>query len=1016
MITTRTRRFVSTTLIAVLATASSLANAQSTVDTPAPLATPANAVVRVTTTLVGPLVADGKTPASLKIEALDASGARVAAGTVLHLEITQGTAYFENYAVPRVTPSAVASPTSVPSPVATASAYVPASLDTRTPAQSIDVVEPASGDLLVPIYPSTAAGTVRVHVSSGDVSEDVSFESTPSYRKPLVVGLVTAGVGAVPGPPGEADNVPDGFNSRLSRLALFGTGEVSKNATVSFAYDTANVLTQTAASGAGSFVDDPNQRPFATYGDSSVRYDDALSTDHLFALLQVGHSSLMWGEFMAKTGGTDTASLDGFTMLVNGLQGSTSLVNDRIHVRAFDATNNVAYGRLLYTPTGLASPGFTLKPLIVLGSDTITLIAYDRRTGAPISQRILTRNIDYTLDYVTGELYFINVPLQFDDNFNPQSVLIQYEYQGTGSSTAVGGRLEAALTPNHSINVGVGYSNYSSGAANDTTLDEDLSGVVHGGSWSIGHEAATGPVVGTTLAPLSLAATTSGDFWHAAYNQTVGQNSYRVLFSTTSSGYSNPFGGVATPGFSNYLASWKHAFSGDGGDFTLQYDAQYNAATATTSSYSQFEMLALLHQRVTKRVVVTAGLTAHGGNGVPTATDATGVSTPAGSAGVQGIGGVDYRFAPTADLNVQRVANFSGFNPNAPAETSAQLNVDFGSKGRAYVRQLWLDNAAIPFANSDLASTLTASAKSATTFGFERAVGANTTLDSEYVLENTGSGSDIYAATGIHERFVLTPFFKGDASFQHADSIGAGLGFDSYGLSLTTTDQSKVRGSLSVQDRTGNTPGFTAQVGVAGQISPAVSLLGSYADSQIGGYSSILGRVGVAFRPADSDRGATLLEFDDESGNLNAPNSLFAGAENVNSEILSISHTWDWSQRFQLQGRYAFKLDGEGYLPANSSLFGVRADERIGSRFDLGSELALLHSAVNSSLDTTTFAVEAGYRLGGATRLAAGYNFTGSPDPTLSNSTTHRGLYVTITSTVDRIFGWGAEHGGVTPR
>jgi hypothetical protein len=963
----RMRRIIASLLIALVAMVASLARAD---DTPA---APASAVVRVSATLRGTLVADGTTPVSLAIDAIDANGAHVVAGTPIHLVITQGDASF---------------------------------VGVIAPGRAVDVVQPASGDLLVPIAAGTVAGAITVHVSSGEVGEDCSLESAPSIRKPLVVGLATAGVGAVPGPPGEADNVPNGFDSRLSRLALFGTGAVAKNASVSFAYDTANTLTQTAASGAGAFVDDPNQRPYTTYGDASVRYNDALSTDHLFALLQVGHSSLMWGEFMAKSGSMDSATIDGLSILVNGVQAATSVAGDRVHIHAFDATNNVAYARLMYTPTGLASPGFTLNQLIVLGSDTLTLIAYDRRTGAPISQRILTRNIDYTLDDVTGELYFINVPLQFDANFNPQSVLIQYEYQGSGSSTAVGGRLEAALTANHSVSLGVGYSNYSSGAANDTTLDEDLSGTVHGGTWSVGHEAARGLSLGTTTTP-TLAATTAGDLWHAAYNQTVGRDSYRLMFSTTSSGYTNPFGGVATPGFSNYLASWRHQFGGDSGDFTLQYDSQYNASTSIADAYSQYEVLALVHERFAKRVVLTAGLTEHGGNGVPTATSITGVATPEGSAGLQGIAGVDYRFAPTADLSVQRTSNFSGFNPNQPAETTAQASVDFGAKGRAYVRQIWLDNPAIPFANSDLASTLTASAKSATTFGFERAVDKNTTLDSEYVLENTGSGSDLYAATGIHERFTFSRFFRGDASYQHADSIGAGIGFESYGLAITTTEQSKLRGSLSIQDRTGNTPGFTAHVGVAGQITPDISLLGSYADSQIGGYSSVLGRVGMAFRPANSDRGATLLEFDDQSGNLNVPNSLFSGAENVNSEILSLSHTWDWSARFQFQTRYAFKLDGGGYLPANSSLFGVRADARIGSRFDIGSEIALLHSAGNASLDTTTFAAEAGYRLGGATRLAAGYNFTGSPDPTLSNSTTHRGLYLTITSTIDRIFGWG---------
>jgi hypothetical protein len=55
----------------------------------------------------------------------------------------------------------------------------------------------------------------------------------------------------------------------------------------------------------------------------------------------------------------------------------------------------------------------------------------------------------------------------------------------------------------------------------------------------------------------------------------------------------------------------------------------------------------------------------------------------------------------------------------------------------------------------------------------------------------------------------------------------------------------------------------------------------------------------------------------------------------------------------------------------------------------------------------TGLAVEAGARLGNTLRFAAGYAFSGAADPALFAAPTHRGAYVTATSVVDRIFGWG---------
>ena len=57
----------------------------------------------------------------------------------------------------------------------------------------------------------------------------------------------------------------------------------------------------------------------------------------------------------------------------------------------------------------------------------------------------------------------------------------------------------------------------------------------------------------------------------------------------------------------------------------------------------------------------------------------------------------------------------------------------------------------------------------------------------------------------------------------------------------------------------------------------------------------------------------------------------------------------------------------------------------------------------------TDFAAETGYQLGTSTRAAVGYTFRGTVDPTLTAQNTHRGFYATLTTVVDRLFGWGKK-------
>jgi len=385
--------------------------------------------------------------------------------------------------------------------------------DSAATTQATDVTLGGGGVANVSVVPGLRPGDLVLRVSYDDVKAEARTFVAPALHKPMVVGVATAGVGSVPGVPGVADNVPDGEDSRRGRVAIYGVGAVTQGVQTTLAYDTAGVLDETSAY--GSFTDNPDARPYLTYGDASLRRDDALSSDHLYASVDGGRTSAMWGEFVADSAGNN--ALGGFQQLVSGAKVEAG--GNNVKAVGFQARNDIAYARQVLRPTGLANIGGLLEPDIVVGSDTLTLVSLDRHTGAILAQTVLTRNVDYTLDYSSGFLRFLNPPLPFDIYFNPQEILVQYEYGGAGvNAETTGGRAEVALGDAHALKLGTGYVNDATGGGNLTVFGQDFAGALPGGNFSLAHLATHGSGdasdFGDTTA--GLAANADGDAYKAS--------------------------------------------------------------------------------------------------------------------------------------------------------------------------------------------------------------------------------------------------------------------------------------------------------------------------------------------------------------------------------------------------------------------------------------------------------------------------------------------------------------------
>lgn len=938
----------------------------------------------VKVSLMGNLVADGKTQAYLLIDALDQWGHPAMAGAEVRVSLLAGKATIGN-AIGAV-PSAPA--TNAPAPV---SGHVDS---TSQPVAHYELG--SGGRIQIPITPSLEPGTLQVQVAVGEAIDTESFSVAPYLRPAFVNGIVSIGAGSVPVAV-DGDGRYDGGGARKERAAVFATGKAGRASALTIAYESQNRLQ--ATSSLGPYVEDPNERPYQTYGDSSSVSSDFHSQDRLYARIDNGRNNFMWGQFIASAGSPE--GVGRYTQQLSGAKAEIGLgAPGRGGLVGFTARNPNAFVSVTVPVTGLSALMQPLHPGIVVGSDQIWLVALDRKTGAVVSQTPMARNSDYTIDYATGVLRFLNIPLPFDVHFNPQVLLIQYQYQGNGAhSVTTGFDFQYAIDRAGTTKFEAGYVNDSTGMTNYALAGETLSGKTASGQWSLSHATSTGVVPST--GNLGVAASPArGSALQFTYNGRVRGSALALNYQNTGPGYANPFGGFNVNGLESITASIARGFKRNRTTMQITIGQQRNTGSAVESV--QQNVTASVRTLVSDALTLTLGLQAQretNGPG-PIVAASPAVQSVSGSNAQLQLG-ASWKPAKRLSVDVQHAAQLGGNSAVLPSQTSAEVAYELQNQGRVYLRELF-GGAEGSFAQSTSSYTSPTIGGRSTQIGIQRTIGGGTAVDTSYAIADTGNGTAIYAALGVQQTFKIGKRLSGNASLQSAHAVGSGeQGFSVFGTGLTYTGLQDFRASLSVQSRGGLGGGTTISGGAAGHISTNLAMMGTVQQTFGNGTFAIDDRISLAYRPDQSDRFLSLFGYNRTSGGYSA----LAGTANV----LSFDEIYRPTPSTEVAGRFAYKLNGDGYYLAHTSLAALRVRHDVGARFDVGAEVRKMSAAHITGAHATDFAAELGYRIGSGTRAAAGYNFSGSADPTLTGHPQRRGFYVTVTTLVDRIFGWGKQ-------
>jgi uncharacterized repeat protein (TIGR01451 family) len=299
-------------------------------------------------------------------------------------------------------------------------------------------VEGEEGIAWIELEPTTASGTVslRFNFREGEAVREQRLEAwlDPGRRPWTVVGLAEGTVG-YNRLQGKVEDLGEADDKLLSdgRLALYAKGRIRGKWLMTLAYDSDKRKDETRFGG----VIDPDAY-YTVYADRSERRYDAASVRKLYLKLERPQFYALFGDYET---GIDEPELARYVRAFNGVKAEYR--SDRLSALAFAADSPNRHRHDEIQGNGLSGPYALGARNILANSERVSIEVRDRlRSDRIVERRLLTRNIDYDIDYAAGTLRFREPILSRSSALDPQFIIADYEVDGIASRTVnAGGRV-----------------------------------------------------------------------------------------------------------------------------------------------------------------------------------------------------------------------------------------------------------------------------------------------------------------------------------------------------------------------------------------------------------------------------------------------------------------------------------------------------------------------------------------------------------------------------------------------
>ncbi|WP_232843917.1 isopeptide-forming domain-containing fimbrial protein [Allopontixanthobacter sediminis] len=309
-----------------------------------------------------------------------------------------------------------------------------------------------NGIALIELAPTMVSGPL--HLDFNFVEDQITRQQTletwivPGDMKWTLVGLAEGAVGSRE----IADNMEraGNFDSDLgnnARVAFYAKGRILGQYLLTAAYDSAKQRADQPLFGAI----DPNAY-YTIFADGSDRRFDAASREKLYVRIESARFYALYGDFET---GFDQTDLARYVRSATGVKAEGDF--GAVQVQGFAAEIATRYRRDEIQGNGLTGPYSLSSRAIIANSERVVLQIRDRfRSELIVSERQLTRFVDYDIDLLSGTITFAQPVLSRDFNFNPQFIVIDYEVDLLSSGGEWNAGLRANITnASETVRVGV---------------------------------------------------------------------------------------------------------------------------------------------------------------------------------------------------------------------------------------------------------------------------------------------------------------------------------------------------------------------------------------------------------------------------------------------------------------------------------------------------------------------------------------------------------------------------------
>ena len=292
------------------------------------------------------------------------------------------------------------------------------------------------GTAYITLEPTTQAGeaVIRFPLANGR-QEEIRVWLKPQSREWMLIALGegTIGYRDIGGHVKNAEShaIKDKFYSD-GRLALFAKGQVMGDWLLTAAYDSAKGKTTPFEK-----LLDPNKY-YTLYGDNSQQKLDASMAGKLYLRVEKERFYTVFGDYSTDLSKTE---LSKYLRKFHGIQ--SVFQGDVVSFNLFATESAQRFVRDDIQGDGTSGLYQLSQTDIISNSETITLQVRDRFQSALILEETeLTKDSDYSIDYIDGSLFFKAPVHSTNEELNPRYIVVRYETKDDNAENlTLGGRV-----------------------------------------------------------------------------------------------------------------------------------------------------------------------------------------------------------------------------------------------------------------------------------------------------------------------------------------------------------------------------------------------------------------------------------------------------------------------------------------------------------------------------------------------------------------------------------------------